>query len=253
MAQAAKTARKPAARAVPAKAVPAGLVLSIDGPDSVPPGKLVKLDASATDADVFRWLLVGGASELYDVAGDGRLVYFATATPGAYTFVLSAAKTAEGGPLLEQLEHVVTVEKPEEEPEPPTKPTPPTVPAPQPPAPPTVPAPTPPVTIPDLVLWSQTTAVALVPADAQRGAVATALALTLRTWAGKANNFSQPQEFIRGSNMVLDVVLGQLNAKASWKPWRDALEKKLATLGLTTVAQHAAAWQEIAQGLELVK
>ena len=87
------------------------LVIAVDAPAEVPPGKLVKLDASATSATVFRWVLAGGAIDLYDVSESGKVCYFATATPGRYVFVVAAARNAEaaGEPPVIGLGEVVVV------------------------------------------------------------------------------------------------------------------------------------------------
>jgi hypothetical protein len=82
----------------------------IDGPETVNPGELVKLDARKSDADSFIWRLVGGTSKQYDVAEGGRVVYFATATPGTVRFAWAAAKNVSGkAPALLMGEKVVTV------------------------------------------------------------------------------------------------------------------------------------------------
>lgn len=89
-----------------------GLIVTVDAPSEVPPGRLVKLDASATDATAFRWTLAGGAADLYDVTESGKVCYFATATPGKYVFVVAACRNAETAgdpPLMEISEVVVTV------------------------------------------------------------------------------------------------------------------------------------------------
>jgi hypothetical protein len=89
-----------------------GLIVTVDAPSEVPPGRLVKLDASATDATAFRWTLAGGTADLYDVTESGKVCYFATATPGKYVFVVAACRNAETAgdpPLLEISEVVVTV------------------------------------------------------------------------------------------------------------------------------------------------
>jgi hypothetical protein len=87
------------------------LIITVDAPAEVPPGRLVKLDASATEATAFRWTLAGGAADLYDVTESGRVCYFATATPGKYVFVLAAARNSEtaGDPPLMALGEVVVV------------------------------------------------------------------------------------------------------------------------------------------------
>lgn len=88
------------------------------GPESVPAGTLVKLDASQTQADTFAWRLSGFDSKVYDVANDGKVVYFANPVPGRYPFTLAVAKrNGDGKPLLMTAEHVVIVQPPTPDPD----------------------------------------------------------------------------------------------------------------------------------------
>lgn len=89
----------------------AGLNVLIIGPESVSPGTLVKLDASQTTGDTFNWMLAGGNSELYSVSDDGKKVYFASPSPGTYSFLLAVAKAnGDKPPLLVMAEHKIVIQ-----------------------------------------------------------------------------------------------------------------------------------------------
>ena len=80
----------------------------IEGPTEAPPGDLVILDASKSDAVSFAWALVPKGKSFLPVDG-GKRVVFASGSAGTYTFVLATA-TADGQVALAL--HVLTVGKP---------------------------------------------------------------------------------------------------------------------------------------------
>ncbi len=83
------------------------LTVDVDGPETVQPGKLVKLTAGG-NGEAFAWRLAGASADLYDVSESGKACYFATATPGRYVFVVAAARG--NPPELLQVEFTITVE-----------------------------------------------------------------------------------------------------------------------------------------------
>lgn len=106
------TAGKRRFRAQAAKAVtPVPLKVTIRGPETVEPGTLVTLDATDSEGDSFNWTLAGGSPEWYEVSESGKKVYFANITPGRYPFVFAVSKkNGDGPPILQQVQHVLTVQ-----------------------------------------------------------------------------------------------------------------------------------------------
>lgn len=110
----------------------------IVGPKDGASGTLVKLDASSVPADTFGWTLAGGGKDNFDIANDGRTVYFSppiSPSKAIYVFVWAATKngTDGGKPSLMMGQHILTVPgtaPPAPLPVDPTKPQPPAPPAP---------------------------------------------------------------------------------------------------------------------------
>ncbi len=115
--------------AAPAPAANGDLRAAVKAPDSIPPGRLVRLEAtlvrerdhlreelapSGEDAPRFAWRLVA-PPDGYEIDrwtfDAGRTVVFAAAEPGAYRFVLAAAvpDSAGGPPQLVLAEHTLIV------------------------------------------------------------------------------------------------------------------------------------------------
>lgn len=72
----------------------APLQLRIDAPPSIPAGELLVLDAAGTNATAFRWSLIddgGNFGPRYRLANNDRTLFFATARPGRYVFVVAAS------------------------------------------------------------------------------------------------------------------------------------------------------------------
>lgn len=102
------------------KAAP-GLSVLIIGPESVPAGTLVKLEAKvesgSAEGVTFNWTLIGGVPlgqtgapvGNYDVTADGKVVYFSSPVANQYTFRLVVGKNGEAGkpPVLAGVDHVV--------------------------------------------------------------------------------------------------------------------------------------------------
>ncbi|HEV2174577.1 MAG TPA: hypothetical protein VGR71_13465, partial [Nitrospira sp.] len=74
-------------------------------------GDLVVLDASASNADAFVWMLAGGSTKQFAVSKDGTMIYFAAKNPGQYIFHAALAKNMASGkpPALTMVEKVVVV------------------------------------------------------------------------------------------------------------------------------------------------
>lgn len=220
-------------------------MIVVKAPKQTVAGRLVKIDASQSNVDSMEWHLVDGSAEDFDVAFDGKRATFSNPRPGVYFFAVAGAKLVDGKAVAVGV--IIRVELISDPDKPPTIPTTPTVP-PNTPNPPTIPDPP----AASLAAWVQENASNLVVRDPTRGKTATALAASYRAWAKAGATSPDAQTFVFGTNKLLDLLLGQVNKQAAWKPFRDALDAKLGTLGLTTVAQHIAAWEQIAQGLERV-
>lgn len=253
-------ARRPAARPAVPKPPPREIEIILDGEERVAVGQLVTLDASETQADTFRWTLVGGGEGLYRVDTNGKIVYFSSGLPGDYVFVLSVAKSTDDGPLLEVQEHVVSVEG--------SNPPPPNIPPAQPPAgppvqPPVQPPAQPPVSPADplpegrygLARFCRDTAMEVVPSGPKRHEPATALSVAYVTIAQKieSGQLADPAAIVKAQQMVNSMVLTQVGAGNSWNVFFNRLAERLKTLGLTTARDHADAWREISLGLGAVK
>jgi hypothetical protein len=70
-------------------------VASIKGPKTATAGDLVILDASASDATTFTWVLANSDKTFLPVDGGKRCV-FSSGTPGRFVFVLIVGKVEEG-------------------------------------------------------------------------------------------------------------------------------------------------------------
>lgn len=98
----------------------------ITGPKQGEPGDLIVLDASGSNGQAFRWVLVGTKKVFLPIDGGKRIV-FAVGQPGEYTFVLVVGGQGQGGALeVASAEWTITVGNPV----PPTPPTPPEPPSP---------------------------------------------------------------------------------------------------------------------------
>lgn len=114
--------------------VPPVCTLSVDGPQTAKPGQLVRLDALVDKDAAVLWHLVGATADCWDTANGGATVFFATPTPGRYTFLAVVACQGAGTtPEIRSLEHVVTITGPAPGPLPPPGPAPGPNPAPTPP------------------------------------------------------------------------------------------------------------------------
>jgi hypothetical protein len=63
----------------------------LDAPSSARVGELVRLDASESSADSFKWVLVPESVD-FEVYAEGRKAVFSARAPGEYLFVLGVAK-----------------------------------------------------------------------------------------------------------------------------------------------------------------
>lgn len=114
--------------------VPPACTLSIDGPQTVKPGQLLRLDAITDREAAVLWHAVGIPAESWDTANNGATLFFSSAVPGRYVFLAVSACHGSGAvPEIRSVEHVVTV----------TVPVPGPTPGPTPPGPGPIPVPTP--------------------------------------------------------------------------------------------------------------
>lgn len=237
-----------------AEATPDVPMLAVKAPKETIAGKQVKLDASGSNVDSLEWHLVDGPQDDFYVDTDGKHATFGTPLPGVYYFSISGAKLVDGKALaVGAVVKVTLIPDPTKPVDPPS--TPPTIPPSNPPTnpPPTTPPTTPPTQPEGFAAWIQRTAESTVVSDPSRAQSAKALAAAYRAWArGAGATTNDPQKFVLGSNKLLDLLLNQAGKQAAWKPFRDALDARLAKLGMTTVQQHVGVWEEIAQGLEAV-
>lgn len=87
--------------------------LSVDGPMQAKPGQLVRLDALVNEGSAVLWHLVGADPAEWDTANGGHTVFFATATPGRYTFLaVVACQGPSGVPQIRSQEHTVNIDGP---------------------------------------------------------------------------------------------------------------------------------------------
>lgn len=256
--------RRPAARPVAPKPPAREIDIVLDGEERVSLGQLVTLDASATDADTFRWTLVGGGEGLYRVDSNGKVVYFSAGTPGDYVFVLACAKSSDEGPLLEVAEHVVSVEGPLPPTQPPVQPPvnppvqPPVIPPAQPPVQPPQP-PSPGDPLPEgrygLARFSRDTANTLVPAGPKRYGPAEAMAAGYGVVAAqiKSGVIKDAADIRKAQQLVNTMILKQFDAASVWTSFFNKLAERLNDLGLAARDDYHQAWLEIQQGLAAVK
>ena len=93
--------------------VPAPCSLSVDGPQTVQPGQLLRLDALTDREAAVLWHAVGVPPQSWDTANNGSTLFFASAVPGRYTFLAVCACQGVGAvPEIRSVEHVVTVSGP---------------------------------------------------------------------------------------------------------------------------------------------
>jgi hypothetical protein len=88
------------------------LQAEIVAPDTAAAGALVRLQAVAPNAQSLRWLLPGQPPELWAASETGAAAFFASPTPGRYTFALVAAATINGRAEQVSAEHTLTITGP---------------------------------------------------------------------------------------------------------------------------------------------
>lgn len=215
----------------------------IDGPANSAAGDLVVLDASRSEAKDFAWKLVNSDKVFLPVEGN-RKVVFASGQNGVYTFILAVALDDK----VAIAQHDVTIGPPN--PPPPT---------PIPPSPPNPPEPEP---LPhgkyDLSRLSRDWAKLSVTLDGpRRTASARSLAASFHTMASAiaAGTLTVPSDILAETKKSNQNALG--SDAESWRPWFVLLAARLESLGkggeLNVADDYAAAWREIAAGLEAVK
>jgi len=97
---------------VVADPIPAEAKVVLDAPSSCRIGELVRLDASESVADSFKWLLIPDSDDFL-VYDDGRRAVFSARAPGEFRFVLAVAK----GGSIDVITHLIRVIGPPDEPE----------------------------------------------------------------------------------------------------------------------------------------
>ena len=235
------------ASATPVPVVPAIAILS---PKETVAGKLVKLDASKSTVESLEWRLVDGPQEDFSVEADGKRATFATPVSGVYFVAVAGATVVNGKAVATSAVVKVTlIDDPDKPATPPVAPPPVAPPPVVPPSTPTTPAPAP----VSMATWVLGSVLRNVEMGQDRIRVAQALSKSYRLWADGAGKLTtDPQQFVVGSNRLVDLLLQQTGKQAEWKPFRDELQTKLGTMGLTTVPQHIEVWKQIADGLEKV-
>lgn len=236
----------------------------IKSPAATPPGRLVRLEArlvreqghlreelsqeSGVVAAQFAWRLVT-PPDGYDITewtfDDGRTVVFAAAEPGHYRFVLAAAvpaTSANAQPLLFLAEHTLVVGQPSD----PINPDP--LPFPR-------PEPTLPVGVFGLARTTYELAAAEVSAPDRFAGVR--LAENYRAIASRivAGTLTDPEEILAATAEGNRSALAE-RANA-WQPFFTALAARMKAIDaagrLSKPADYAAAWDEIAAGLNATR
>jgi hypothetical protein len=83
----------------------------ITGPETASPGDLIILDASGSDCDSRKWLLVGSDKSFLQFE-EGRKCVFASGVSGRYHFVLATAKQGDSAVSLATSIHTITIGTP---------------------------------------------------------------------------------------------------------------------------------------------
>lgn len=224
----------------PSEAMPVPI---IDGPATAEPGDLVVLSAERASGDAMCWVSINVDAGRYLEIDNGRRLVFATGKPGRYSFVLVAASLIEGQVVALTARHDVVIGG---EPDPPPPPPPPPGPEPQ------------PEPLPDgrfkLAAAAHSWA-GQIPAAARSKASALAGAfdsVAAQIAAGVLTDFEQITPAMRSAK---DAALGP--DAAAWTPFFESLDSKLGQLWdaeqLTTVADMADAFRELATGLRAVQ
>ena len=185
----------------------------LDAPDAATVGELVKLDASQSVADSYKWIILPESDDFLVYDGGARAV-FSAREPGEYRFVLAVAKNG----TVDVITHVVTVRGP---PKPPTT--------------------------NDLAAWvAFWTRTSRLPREE-----ALALASSFESVASRVDTLKTPKEWIKATAEANREALGKNITR--WVPLLDkigAALKKMAETGLLeTPEQHAKVWLKIAEGL----
>lgn len=216
----------------------------IAGPQRAARGDLIVLDASASKASDFAWALVNSTKPCLAIEG-GRKCVFASGEAGEFVFVLAVASKDR----VALARHTVAIG---DAPGPPA-PTPHPQPQPGPP-----PAPDLPIGRFDLSRFGWSAALRTVEASPEaRAEQALQLAESFRTTAAAivAGGLVDPQAILEQTRTSNNAAL-RSNAPL-WKPWAAELAGKLEALEasgkLVGATDFAAAWLELAVGLEAVR
>jgi hypothetical protein len=159
---------------------------------------------------------------------------------GQTTFVLSGVK--DGVYVLRVVGGQATLTPAVEIGTTPISPKPPT-----PPAPPIPPKPAP-------TLQSKSTELGEQVADPTRKNTAQAIAAVYRETSKLVQeNGLKAEAYPTATNMMYGPMLGNLGKKEAWKAWKSGIDQAVAAAGLSSVADYAKAWEEIAAGLDAIK
>jgi hypothetical protein len=87
----------------------------LDAPSSARVGELVRLDASESSADSFKWVLVPESVD-FEVYAEGRKAVFSARSAGTYQFVLAVSYKNADSSTVDVIVHTIRVLGPPDEP-----------------------------------------------------------------------------------------------------------------------------------------
>lgn len=209
---------------------------TIVGPAEAVPGDLVILRLHVPESAKVDWQAFGPTAELTNWAAleDGRVVVFASRQTGIYNFVCAVWDGERIRLLLHRLHNG------DEDPEP---------------DPPNPPDPNPPT---GWAAWAKATAETLITASSSRASEAKAIAKAMRSIVSscRAGDYSDSREARESLRAAVRASLGSAAAIERWMLFSKAVDEKLdaqAGGGELSLAEYAAIWEQIADGLEEVR
>jgi hypothetical protein len=204
----------------------------ITGPETASPGDLIILDASSSDCDSRKWLLVGSDKSFLQFE-ENRKCVFASGVSGRYHFVLATAKQSDSAVSLATSIHTITIGTPAPTPGPDPQPKPGPPPGPE------------PIPTPDLTgIAKQAYDVAR--QISRKPAEAAGIAAELESIAGKAAESGWTASQI--ADACVDVVINHTRQNTErWNPFRAFFLSVM-----KSATNHVDALEQIAEGLRAV-